>query len=110
MTRQLVESGGCRWEITARGQTLKVRLIEGLGDSIGVNMHQPAGNVVTIAPDSYGDAAIAAPDMLHVLKRLDRWFDTDAGILDAMSPDDRADHERQHRAIRDVIAKAERRE
>jgi len=45
--------------------------------------------------------------MLAVLKRLDRWFDTDAEILDAMAHDERADHERQHKAIRDVIAKAE---
>lgn len=48
----------------------------------------------------------AAPDMLDTLVSLDRWFDTDAEILDRMSEDERADHQRQHRMIRDAIAKA----
>lgn len=48
----------------------------------------------------------AAPDMLDALERIEKWFDTDVEILDAMSPDERADHERQHQMIRDSIAKA----
>lgn len=60
---------------------------------------------------SFGEAAdqhliAAAPDMLEALERIEKWFDTDVEILDAMSPDERADHERQHQMIRDSIAKA----
>jgi len=47
------------------------------------------------------DAAVEA------LKRLDYWFDTDEDILAAMTPDVRADHERQHTIVRAAIAQIE---
>lgn len=50
--------------------------------------------------------AAAAPEMLLVLQRLERWFDTDQEILDAMGADELADHNRQLAAIRAAIAKA----
>ena len=37
------------------------------------------------------------------LKRLEYWFDTDAEILDAMTPDERADHMRQLTLIRETL-------
>lgn len=48
----------------------------------------------------------AAPELLATLEGLERWFDTDQEILDAMSPDERADHERQFGKIRAAIANA----
>jgi len=72
----------------------------------GTNHH----NVAAAVNQDIAHLIAAAPDMLHVLKRLERWFDTDAEVLDAMSHDERADHERQHKAIRNVIAKAEGKE
>lgn len=50
----------------------------------------------------------AAPDMLAALERLEYWFDTDAEILDAMTPAVLADHTYQHNMIRAAIAKAKR--
>lgn len=38
------------------------------------------------------------------LKQLDYWFDTDDDILAAMTPDVRADHERQHAKVRQALA------
>ena len=37
------------------------------------------------------------------LKRLEYWFDTDQEVLDAMTPDERADHMRQLTLIRDTL-------
>ena len=38
-----------------------------------------------------------------VLKKLEYWFDTDQEVLDAMTPDERADHMRQLQMIRDTL-------
>jgi len=40
----------------------------------------------------------------QTLQRLDYWFDTDEEILDAMSPDERADHERMHAMVKDALS------
>jgi hypothetical protein len=48
----------------------------------------------------------AAPDLLDALESLEKWFDTDAEILAAMSEADRADNARQLAKIRAAIAKA----
>ena len=37
------------------------------------------------------------------LKKLEYWFDTDQEVLDAMTPDERADHMRQLTLIRDTL-------
>ena len=37
------------------------------------------------------------------LKKLEYWFDTDQEVLDAMTPDERADHMRQLQMIRDTL-------
>ena len=39
------------------------------------------------------------------LWNLERWFDVDQEVLDAMSPDERRDHERQLRLIREALSK-----
>jgi hypothetical protein len=48
----------------------------------------------------------AAPELLDALESLEKWFDTDAEILAAMSEADRADNARQLAKIRAAIAKA----
>jgi len=40
----------------------------------------------------------------QTLQWLDYWFDVDQEILDAMSPDERADHERMHSMVRDALS------
>ena len=37
------------------------------------------------------------------LKKLEYWFDADQEVLDAMTPDERADHMRQLTLIRDTL-------
>jgi hypothetical protein len=37
------------------------------------------------------------------LKKLEYWFDTDQEVLDAMTPDERADHMRQLQMIREAL-------
>jgi hypothetical protein len=49
-------------------------------------------------------ALLAERDALKaVLKRLEYWFDTDQEVLDAMTPDEQADHMRQLQMIRDTL-------
>jgi hypothetical protein len=48
----------------------------------------------------------AAPKMRTTLEKLERWFDTDAEIVEAMDAATRADHERQLRLIRDALTPA----
>ena len=49
-------------------------------------------------------ALIAERDALKGgLKKLEYWFDTDQEVLDAMTPDERADHMRQLQMIRDTL-------
>ena len=50
-------------------------------------------------------ALLAERDALKAaLKRLEYWFDTDQEVLDAMTPDERADHMRQLQMIRDTLS------
>ena len=44
--------------------------------------------------------AEAILSLTNCLLWLERWFDTDKEILDAMSGDERADHARQHERIK----------
>lgn len=55
----------------------------------------------TIAAVAAKDATIA--ELREALERLDAWFDTDPEILDAMTPDERADHDRQRGIIRAAL-------
>jgi dynactin complex subunit len=49
-------------------------------------------------------ALLAERDALKAtLKKLEYWFDTDQEVLDAMTPDERADHMRQLQMIRDTL-------
>ena len=65
----------------------------------------------TVYPDDYNKPAghlyIEAADRIETLtaalKRLEYWFDTDAEILDAMTPDERAGHMRQLGLIREAL-------
>ena len=41
------------------------------------------------------------------LKKLEYWFDADQEVLDAMTPDERADHMRQLQMIREALNKGE---
>ena len=41
--------------------------------------------------------------VVHTLQRLDYWFDADQEVLDAMTPDERADHERMHKMIKETL-------
>ncbi|MHA7852223.1 hypothetical protein [Roseovarius sp.] len=66
-------------------------------------------------PDIYypptGEEIQAAWDQVRTarkaLQRLDYWFDTDAEILDAMSRDELAGHDRLRGLIRDALGKLE---
>lgn len=40
---------------------------------------------------------------VEALEKLEYWFDTDQEVLDAMTPDERADHMRQLQMIRDAL-------
>jgi len=42
-------------------------------------------------------------ELKAVLKKLEYWFDADQEVLDAMTPDERADHMRQLQMIRDTL-------
>lgn len=50
------------------------------------------------------DLIASAPVMRHALLGLESWFDADPEVLEAMDADNRADHERQLRLIRDALA------
>jgi len=50
--------------------------------------------------------AAAAPELLSTLIALEKWFDTDPEILDALPEAERADNARQLAKIRAAIAKA----
>jgi len=58
--------------------------------------NKPAGHL-------YEEAADRIEKLEAVLKRLEYWFDTDQEVLDAMTPDERADHMRQLQMIRDTL-------
>ena len=51
----------------------------------------------------YEEAADRIEELEATLRRLEYWFDADAEILDAMTPDERADHMRQLQMIRDAL-------
>ena len=51
----------------------------------------------------YEEAADRIEALETTLKRLEYWFDTDAEILDAMTPDEQADHMRQLQMIREAL-------
>lgn len=51
----------------------------------------------------YKEAADRIKKLETTLKRLEYWFDTDQDILDAMTPDERADHMRQLQMIREAL-------
>lgn len=60
------------------------------------------------APDTYDldqpvVMAEAIVSLTNSLLWLERWFDTDKEILDAMSGDERADHARQHERIKAAL-------
>lgn len=57
---------------------------------------KPAGHL-------YIEAADRIETLTATLKRLEYWFDTDAEILDAMTPDERADNMRQLTLIREAL-------
>ena len=42
--------------------------------------------------------------VVRTLQRLDYWFDTDQEILEAMTPDERADHERMHAMVKETLS------
>lgn len=66
------------------------------------------------APDVYdppsrnqlADVRVAFVAMKAALEKLDYWFDADPEVLDAMSADERRDHERQHWIIREALTVA----
>ena len=41
--------------------------------------------------------------VLKTLREIEGWFDTDPEIIERMSPDERADHMRQHQKIKTAI-------
>ncbi len=51
-------------------------------------------------------AIAAVPEMLATLVALEKWFDTDQEILDALPEAERADNARQLAKIRTAIARA----
>lgn len=51
----------------------------------------------------YIKAADRIETLTAALKRLEYWFDADQEVLDAMTPDERADHMRQLTLIRDTL-------
>ena len=51
----------------------------------------------------YEEAADRIEALEVTLKRLEYWFDADQEVLDAMTPDERADHMRQLQMIRDTL-------
>ena len=51
----------------------------------------------------YEEAADRIETLTAALARLEYWFDTDEEVLDAMTPDERADHMRQLQMIRDTL-------
>ena len=51
----------------------------------------------------YEEAADRIEALEATLKRLEYWFDADQEVLDAMTPDERADHMRQLTLIRDTL-------
>ena len=57
------------------------------------------------APDAR-DMANAIVVMADRLVALEKWFDTDQKVLDAMTRDERADHDRQHGAIIECLKAA----
>ena len=57
---------------------------------------KPEGHLYEVAADRI--EALEA-----VLKKLEYWFDADQEVLDAMTPDERADHMRQLQMIRDTL-------
>lgn len=52
------------------------------------------------------DVRAAFVVMKAALEKLDYWFDADPEVLDAMSADERRDHERQHCIIRQALTVA----
>lgn len=60
--------------------------------------NKPAGHL-------YEEAADRIEALEATLKRLEYWFDTDQEVLDAMAPDERADHMRQLKQIRKALNK-----
>ena len=61
------------------------------------DLYEPEGYLYEVAADRI-------EKLEATLKKLEYWFDTDAEILDAVTPDERADHMRQLNLIRDTLS------
>ena len=55
------------------------------------------------AEDAYQAQLAVEAKLAKALEKLEYWFDTDQEVLDAMTPDERADHMRQLQMIRDTL-------
>jgi hypothetical protein len=73
--------------------------------SPGRQMHYENGGLHRVVAVSHSEKPIdpALKAAVKRLRALERWFDTDTEILDAMDPDTRADNERQLRLIRETL-------
>ncbi len=61
-------------------------------------------DMACMAPSTTANAALVRINHLEmVLHKLAYWFDTDQEILDSMSPNERADHVKQHKMILDAL-------
>lgn len=61
-------------------------------------------DMACMAPSHTAQAALDRINYLEdVLHKLAYWFDTDVEVLESMTPDERADHVRQHKMILDAL-------
>ncbi|MCP4491904.1 MAG: hypothetical protein GY820_32060 [Gammaproteobacteria bacterium] len=61
-------------------------------------------DMACMAPSTTANAALVRINQLEVvLHKLAYWFDADQEILESMTPDERADHVKQHKMILDAL-------
>ena len=69
-------------------------------ETLKENLGNMAGGSQSRTPQAALDHINKLENVLH---RLAYWFNTDQEILDSMSPNERADHVRQHKMILDAL-------
>ena len=82
--------------------TIDAKLVEWMEDRI-IELQSRLRWVITERDDTFVRMLRRAETAEAVLKKLEYWFDADQEVLDAMTPDERADNMRQLNLIREAL-------
>lgn len=82
-------------------------LAEAIDDSLDVDWTgRDAARLILERMPELTESASVIRELVEALEALEYWFDTDEEILAAMSPDERADNDRQLAKIRKALSRA----